>query len=90
MKSLSMMTSNHALLQNAKIRADWPKWKDAIQAELDSLTKRQLFGPVVLTPPSVKPIGHKWVFVRKRNEKKSLDSPSGAKSLTNALESTLR
>ncbi|PRQ50148.1 putative RNA-directed DNA polymerase [Rosa chinensis] len=50
-------------------RADWPKWKEAIQAELDSLTKRQVFGPVVLTPPSVKPVGHKWVFVRKRNEK---------------------
>ncbi|KAJ9539391.1 hypothetical protein OSB04_032124 [Centaurea solstitialis] len=28
----------------------------------------QVFGPVVLTPPSVKPVGHKWVFVRKRNE----------------------
>ncbi|XP_004309292.1 PREDICTED: uncharacterized protein LOC101304635, partial [Fragaria vesca subsp. vesca] len=50
-------------------RADWPKWKVAIQAELDSLTKRQVFGPVMLTPPSVKPVGHKWVFVRKRNEK---------------------
>ncbi|KAL6190887.1 hypothetical protein ACLB2K_037281 [Fragaria x ananassa] len=49
--------------------ADWPKWKDAIQVELDSLTKRQVFGLVVLTPLSVKPIGHKWVFVRKRNEK---------------------
>ena len=40
-------------------RADWPKWKEAIQAELDSLTKRQVFGQVVLTPPSVKPVGHK-------------------------------
>ena len=53
-------------------RADWPKWKVAIQAELDSLTKRQVFGPVVLTPPSVKPVGHKWVFVRKRNEKNEI------------------
>ena len=52
--------------------ADWPKWRDAIQAELDSLNKRQVFGPVVLTPPSVKPIGHKWVFVRKRNEKNEI------------------
>ena len=40
-------------------RADWPKWKEAIQAELDSLTKRHVFGQVVLTPPSVKPVGHK-------------------------------
>ncbi|KAL6576893.1 hypothetical protein OROMI_011169 [Orobanche minor] len=29
---------------------DWPKWKDAINAELDSLTKRNVFGPVVQTP----------------------------------------
>ena len=36
---------------------------------MDSLTKRKVFGPVLLMPPSVKPIGHKWVFVRKRNEK---------------------
>lgn len=35
---------------------------------------------------SVKPIIH--VFVRKRSEKKSLDSPYGARSLTNALESS--
>ncbi len=53
-------------------RADWPKWKEAIQVELDSLTKRQVFGPVVLTPPSVKPVGHKWVFVRKRNERNEI------------------
>ena len=26
-------------------RMDWPKWKDAIQVELDSLTKRKVFGP---------------------------------------------
>ena len=31
-------------------RPDWPKWKDAIQCELDSLAKRKAFGPVVQTP----------------------------------------
>lgn len=31
-------------------RDDWPKWKEAIQVELDSLTKRKVFGPVVPTP----------------------------------------
>ena len=36
--------------------------------------------------PSINSIS--YVFVRKRSEKKSLDSPSGARSLTNALEST--
>ncbi|XP_058768131.1 uncharacterized protein LOC131641850 [Vicia villosa] len=48
---------------------DWPKWKDAIEAELNSLYKRQVFGPVVRTPEGVKPVGYIWVFVRKQNEK---------------------
>ena len=46
-------------VEKCQQRADWPKWKESIQVELDSLTKRQVFGPVVLTPPSVKPVGHK-------------------------------
>ena len=29
---------------------DWPKWKDALNAELDSLEKHNVFGPVVQTP----------------------------------------
>ncbi|KAK9942246.1 hypothetical protein M0R45_007922 [Rubus argutus] len=53
-------------------RDDWPKWKETIQAELDSLTKRNVFGPVVPTPPHVKPEEFKWVFVRKRNEKNEI------------------
>ena len=28
-----------------------------------------MFGPVSLTPPHIRPVGHKWVFVRKRNER---------------------
>ena len=28
-------------------RAYWPKRKEAIQIELDSLAKRQIFGPIV-------------------------------------------
>ena len=50
-------------------RNDWPKWKDAIQAELASLEKREVFGPIIRTPEGIKPVGYKWVFVRKRNEK---------------------
>ena len=50
-------------------REDWSKWKEAITAELDSLGKHEVFGPVVRTPNGVKPIGYKCVFVRKRNEK---------------------
>ena len=48
--------------------SDWLKWKEAMQAELHSLIKRDVFGPVVQTSASIKPVGNKWVFVRKRNE----------------------
>ena len=51
---------------------DWSKWKEAIQVELDSLAKRKVFGPVVPTPNDVKPVGYKWVFVRKRNDKNEI------------------
>lgn len=37
-------------VEECKKRQDWPRWKDAIQAELNSLTKRQVFGPVTRTP----------------------------------------
>ena len=49
-------------------RNDWPKWREVMHAELHSLIKRDVFGPVVQTPASIKPVGNKWVFVRKRNE----------------------
>jgi len=45
-------------IEDCRQRNDWPKWKDAIQARLDSLAKRKLFGPVVRTPEGVKPIGY--------------------------------
>ena len=47
---------------------DWPQWKEAIQTELNLLTKREVFGPVVQTSGNIKPVGYKWVFVKKRNE----------------------
>jgi hypothetical protein len=59
-------------MEECRHRKDWPKWKEAIQAELNSLEKREVFGPVVLTPEDVKPVGYKWVFVRKRNEKNEI------------------
>ena len=49
-------------------RSDWIKRKEAINVELNSLKKRDVFGPIVRTPYDVKPVGYKWVFVRKRNE----------------------
>jgi Reverse transcriptase (RNA-dependent DNA polymerase) len=53
-------------------RNDWSKWKDIMKAELDSLEKRNIFGLVVLTPKNVNPVGYKWVFTIKRNEKNEI------------------
>ena len=50
-------------------RPDWLKWKEAINVELESLKKRGVFGQIIRTPHNIKPVGYKWVFVRKRNEK---------------------
>ena len=55
-------------VEECRHRNDWPKWKEAIHVELNSLTKREVFGLVVQTPEDVKPVGYKWVFVQKRNE----------------------
>jgi hypothetical protein len=48
--------------------SDWNKWKEAIEAELNSLKKRKVFTDVIPTPPRTFPIGFMWVFIRKRNE----------------------
>ena len=47
---------------------DWPKWKEAIQTELKSLAKQEVFGPIVHTPVNIKPVRYKWVFMKKWNE----------------------
>ncbi|KAM1621049.1 hypothetical protein ACFXTN_017967 [Malus domestica] len=59
-------------VDECKQRHDWLKWKDAIQAKLNSLERRNVFGPVVQTPPGVNPVGYKWIFTRKRNEKNEI------------------
>ena len=53
-------------------RNDWLIWKEAIQVELNSLIKHEVFGLVVWTPEGIMPVGYKWVFVRKRNEKNEI------------------
>ena len=53
-------------------RIDWSNWKQAIQDKLDSLAKRNVFGPVAPAPSHVKPVSYKWVFVQKRNEKNEI------------------
>ena len=59
-------------IDECKQRNDWPKWKEAINAELKSLAKRKVFGHVIQAPKDVKPVGNKWVFVRKRNDKNEI------------------
>ena len=48
--------------------SDWNKWKEAIEAELASLTKREVLSSLIPTPPKTFPMGFKWVFVRKWNK----------------------
>ena len=55
-------------MEECRHRNDWPKWKEAIQAKLNSLKKQEVFGHVVQTPEDIKPIGYKWVFVQKNND----------------------
>ena len=55
-------------MAECKKRSDWVKWKEAIDAELSSLYKREVFSKVLPTPRGTFPVGYKWVFVRKRNE----------------------
>ena len=51
-------------VEECRRRNDQPKWKETMQVELNSLTKRKVFGPVVQTPKDEKPVGYKWVFVQ--------------------------
>jgi hypothetical protein len=55
-------------MTECKQRSDWIKWKEAIDAELDSLGKREIFSNVIHTPPRIHPVGFKWVFIQKQNE----------------------
>ena len=55
-------------VEECRHRNDWSMWKEAIQTELNSLAKHEVFGLVVHTPKGVILVGYKWVFVRKRNE----------------------
>ena len=52
---------NHELrsIDKCRCRNDWPKWKDAIQFELDSLANRKVLGPIVQIPKGVKLVRYK-------------------------------
>jgi hypothetical protein len=43
---------------------NWIKWKEAIEAKLDSLRKREIFSNVIPTPPRTYPVGFKWIFIQ--------------------------
>jgi hypothetical protein len=43
--------------------SDWNKWKEAIDAELNSLKKRKVFTDVIPALPRIFPIGFKLVFI---------------------------
>lgn len=49
-------------------RKDFSKWKGVIQAELNSLAKCKVFGPIVQTLNDLKLVGYKWVFLWTWNE----------------------
>jgi hypothetical protein len=40
-------------------RSDWNKWKEAIETEIASLTKREVFPDVLPKSSNVNPIGFK-------------------------------
>jgi hypothetical protein len=47
------------IIKECRHRNDWLIWKEAIQTQLNSLTKREVFRQVVDTPKYVIPVGYK-------------------------------
>ena len=44
-------------VEECQHRNDWQKWKEDMQVKLNSLTKRDVFGPVVQTLEDLKSVG---------------------------------
>jgi hypothetical protein len=51
------------IMAECKSCSDWNQWKEAIQAEITSLSKRKVFSQAMPTPLKVFPMGFKWVFI---------------------------
>jgi hypothetical protein len=66
--NILLTDSDPKSMAECKKCSDWDKWKVAIETEIASLNKRKVFSTVMPTPPSIFPVGYKWIFVRKRNE----------------------
>jgi hypothetical protein len=60
--------SDPKTMAECKQRSDWIKWKEAIEVEVDSPRKREVFSNVLHTPSRTYPVGFKWVFIWKQNE----------------------
>ena len=59
-------------VNEAKRRPDWPKWKAAMQEELDSLDQHGTYERVNELPIGRKAVGYKWVFKLKLNPDNSI------------------
>jgi len=59
-------------VNEAKQRPDWPKWKTAMQEELDSLDRHGTYERVNELPIGRKAVGYKWVFKLKLNPDNSI------------------
>lgn len=60
--------SDPQTIEDCRRSPDWPQWKAAIKAELQSLLAREVFGAAQECPPDHTPIGCRWVFTRKRDQ----------------------
>jgi len=59
-------------VNKAKRRPDWPKWKAAMQEELDSLDQHGTYEQVSKLPIGRRAVGYKWVFKLKLNPDNSI------------------
>jgi hypothetical protein len=50
-------------ITECKKHSGWNKWKEVIEAELNSLKKRNVFTEVIPTPPRTFSVGFNWVFI---------------------------
>jgi len=55
-----------SMIDEAKTWPDWPKWEDAINAELKSLDNADTWN-MVKRPKDTNVVGCKWVFKIKKN-----------------------
>ena len=66
----SMMNQAESLeptYEEVKKRSDWPKWREAMQAELRSLETNKMWS-IVDRPSNMNVVSSKWVFRIKKNE----------------------